>query len=499
LDPKALNELFPDWQERGAPLKTPVTSDKFSILTSSGRIPIPILPGMPMYNHGNYVVRLGKFVHWLGTQAEELGVEIYPGYAASEVLFNENGSVKGIATNDVGIYKDGSPKETFERGMELHAKMTIFAEGCHGHLAKQLYQKFNLRENCQPQTYGIGLKELWEVKPENHIPGHVEHTVGWPMSKDIYGGSFMYHLGEGEPLVSLGMVVGLDYENPYVNPFKELQRWKHHPHIAKVLKGGKRISYGARALNEGGVQSLPKLTFPGGCLVGCSPGFMNVPKVKGTHNAMKSAMLAAEAVYDTLAQEEAEGNTGLQPVAYEKTIRDGWLWKEFYAARNVRPSFNTALGFYGGMAYTAMFYILLGGREPWTLKHHDKADHECLKPAKDCKAIEYPKPDGELSFDLLSSVSLTGTNHDHDQPAHLTLKDDSIPVKRNLKIFDGPEQRFCPAGVYEYVETEDGKGMRLQINAQNCIHCKTCDIKDPSQNINWVTPQGSEGPAYNGM
>ncbi|XP_064608643.1 electron transfer flavoprotein-ubiquinone oxidoreductase, mitochondrial-like [Liolophura sinensis] len=501
IEPRAMSELFPDWEERGAPLKTKVTGDKFSLLTKTGRIPIPVLPGMPINNHGNYIVRLGNVVRWLGEQAEELGVELYPGYAASEVLFHDDGSVKGIATNDVGIHKDGSPKETFERGMELHAKVTIFGEGCHGHLAKQLYKQFNLRENCQPQTYGIGLKELWEVAPEHHHPGRVEHTVGWPFDIHTYGGTFLYHLDEGSPQVVVGMVVGLDYKNPYLSPFREFQRFKHHPSLEPMFRSGTRVAYGARALNEGGLQSLPKLTFPGGALIGCSPGFMNVPKIKGTHNAMKSGMVAAEAVFQTICDQETSPTSatkGLEPAVYEEMIRKSWVWDEIKAVRNVRPSFNSPLGLYGGLVYTGIFYCLLRGKEPWTLSHKGM-DHAQLKPAAECTPIEYPKPDGVVSFDLLTSVSLTGTNHDHDQPAHLTLMDDSVPVNQNLKLYDGPEQRFCPAGVYEYVEREDGQGSRLQINAQNCIHCKTCDIKDPSQNINWVCPQGGEGPAYNGM
>ncbi|CAL1289746.1 unnamed protein product [Larinioides sclopetarius] len=478
-----------------APIKTSVKSDKFALLTKNKRIPIPIFKGLPMYNHGNYIVRLGNVVRWLGQQAEELGVELYPGYAASEVLFHEDGSVKGIATNDVGINKDGSPKESFERGMELHAKCTIFAEGCHGHLAKQLYQKFNLRANCEPQTYAIGLKEVWEVEPSKHKPGTVEHTVGWPLNHKTYGGSFLYHLDESEPLVVVGFVIGLDYDNPYLSPFKEFQRFKLHPSVKPVFEGGKRIAYGARALNEGGFQSIPKLTFPGGCLIGCSPGFMNVPKIKGTHNAMKSAMIAAEAVYDLVTSEEKTSST-IEPTEYEKKLKESSVWKELKSVRNIRPSFHSPLGIYGTMMYTGLFYYLGRGKEPWTLSHHG-ADYGKLKPASECKPIEYPKPDGAITFDLLSSVALTGTNHD-DQPPHLTLRDDSVPTERNLKLFDGPEQRFCPAGVYEYVQENEGN-MRLQINAQNCIHCKTCDIKDPSQNINWVTPEGGGGPAYNGM
>ncbi|XP_056346269.1 electron transfer flavoprotein-ubiquinone oxidoreductase, mitochondrial [Oenanthe melanoleuca] len=499
IEPRSLEELFPDWKERGAPLNTPVTEDKFGILTETSRIPVPILPGLPMANHGNYIVRLGHLVSWLGEQAEALGVEIYPGYAAAEVLFHEDGSVKGIATNDVGIQKDGAPKATFERGLELHAKVTIFAEGCHGHLAKQLYKKYNLRENCQPQSYGIGLKELWTIDEKKWKPGRVEHTVGWPLDRHTYGGSFLYHLNEREPLVALGFVVGLDYQNPYLNPFREFQRWKHHPSVQPTLEGGTRIAYGARALNEGGIQSIPKLTFPGGLLIGCSPGLLNVPKIKGTHTAMKSGMLASEAIFSQLINENLQSKTiGLDVQEYEENLKKSWVWKELYAVRNIRPSCHSVLGVYGGMIYTGIFYWLLRGMEPWTLKHPGP-DFAQLKPAKDCTPIEYPKPDGKISFDLLSSVALSGTNHEHDQPAHLTLKDDSVPVNRNLAVFDGPEQRFCPAGVYEYVPLETGEGSRLQINAQNCVHCKTCDIKDPSQNINWVVPEGGGGPAYNGM
>ncbi|KAH9373844.1 hypothetical protein HPB48_009276 [Haemaphysalis longicornis] len=419
--------------------------------------------GLPMYNHGNYIVRLGNVVAWLGTQAEELGVEIYPGYAASEVLYHEDGSVKGVATNDVGIAKDGSPKEHFERGMELHAKCTIFAEGCHGHLAKQLFKRFDLRKECQPQTYGLGLKELWEVDPAKHRPGLVMHSIGWPLHKDVYGGSFMYHLDEGSPLVSIGFVVGLDYQNPYLSPFREFQRYKTHPFIRNILQGGKRIGYGARALNEGGLQAsasffhfLPKLTFPGGCLVGCSPGFMNVPKVKGTHNAMRSAMVAADAVFETLTQESASPTKGLEPSVYEQKIRDSPVWKELHSVRNVKPSFNTRLGLYGSVVLHGR--ILLPGTRKgavdtvpqryWQSRAHDAvgADADRLQPAKNWQPIEYPKPDNEVSFDLLSSVALTGTNHEGDQPPHLTLMDDKVPVERNHAIYDGPEQRFCPAG-----------------------------------------------------
>ncbi|XP_068083138.1 electron transfer flavoprotein-ubiquinone oxidoreductase, mitochondrial [Anabrus simplex] len=494
----ALDELIPDWKEKGAPLNTPVTEDKFGFLTQKSRIPIPVLPGMPMDNHGNYVVRLGHVVRWLGEQAEALGVEIYPGYAAAEILYHEDGSVKGIATNDVGIGKDGAPKDNFERGMELHAKCTIFAEGCHGHLAKQLFQQFRLREKCEPQTYGIGLKEIWEIEPQKHSPGRVEHTVGWPLDRHTYGGSFLYHLNESTPMVAVGFVVGLDYQNPYLSPFKEFQRFKQHPAIRPTFEGGKRIAYGARALNEGGFQSIPKLTFPGGCLIGCSAGFLNLPKIKGTHNAMKSGMLAAESAFEVVTNENLNSPTvGLEPISYEEKIHQSFIWKELKAARNIRPSFHTPLGLYGGIIYSA-FSFLIRGKEPWTFSHGDP-DYKRLKPAAECTPIEYPKPDNEVSFDLLTSVALTGTNHEGDQPPHLTLRDDTIPVKRNLAIYGGPEARFCPAGVYEFVPLEEGDGQRLQINAQNCIHCKTCDIKDPSQNINWVVPEGGGGPAYNGM
>ncbi|KAK4887625.1 hypothetical protein RN001_003896 [Aquatica leii] len=496
LEPVSLNELIPDWKEKGAPLNTPVTEDCFGFLTKSARIPIPILPGMTLRNHGNYVVRLGHVVKWLGEQAEALGVEIYPGYAASEILYHADGSVKGVATNDVGIAKDGSPKENFERGMELHAKCTVFAEGCHGHLSKQLINRYNLRANSEPQTYGIGLKELWEIDPSQHKPGRVEHTVGWPLDRKTYGGSFLYHLNEPTPVIAVGFVVGLDYSNPYLSPFKEFQRFKLHPSIKHYFEGGSRIGYGARAIVEGGFQSLPKLTFPGGCLVGCSAGFLNVPKIKGTHNAMKSGMLAAEAAFEAM-NSEKQATEGYEPKSYTDKIKNSFVWKELKSIRNCRPSFHTSLGVYGGLLYSG-FTMIIGGREPWTFKHGGP-DYNKLKPAKECKPIEYPKPDNKITFDILTSVSLTGTNHEDNQPPHLTLKDDTVPVKTNLDKYDGPEGRFCPAGVYEFVPLESGDGQRLQINAQNCIHCKTCDIKDPSQNINWVTPEGGGGPAYNGM
>jgi len=495
LEPRALNELIPDWAERGAPLKTPVTEDKFAILTATGRLSVPIFKGLPMHNHGNYIIRMGHFVEWLGQQAEELGVEIYPGFAASEVLYNEDGSVGGVATNDVGIAKDGSPKDSFEPGMEFRAKCTIFSEGCRGHLAKGVMSKFDLNKDNQGQIYGIGIKELWQVEAEKHHPGRIEHTVGWPLpDTHTYGGSFLYHLNE-DNLVAVGFVVGLDYTNPYLHPFKTFQQFKTHPSVSPLFEGGTRIGYGARALNEGGYQSLPKLTFPGGCLIGCSAGFMNVPKIKGTHTAMKSAMLAAEAVFAKITAGDSV-TEGVEPAEYESNLKESWVWSELKSVRNIKPAFHK-FGLWGGIAYTGAFYAIGRGLEPWTLKH-EGTDNQSLKPASECKEIEYPKPDGKLTFDLLSSVALTGTNHEADQPAHLTLYDDNVPENVNWAKFAGPEGRFCPAGVYEYQPNDKGD-MQLIINASNCIHCKTCDIKDYSQNINWVCPEGGGGPAYDGM
>lgn len=485
LDPIALNELIPDWKELGAPLNTPVSHDKFGFLTKSSRLPIPVFPGWPMDNKGNYIVRLGHVVKWLGEQAEALGVEIYPGYGASEILYHEDGSVKGVATQDNGIAKDGSAKDNFARGMELWARCTIFAEGCRGHLSKQVVQKFGLNSQCEPQSYGIGLKEVWEIKPEHHRPGLVEHTIGWPLGKlqltvlisvdvnenhfildkNTYGGSFLYHLNEPTPLIAVGFVVGLDYSNPYLSPFQEFQRFKTHPAVKSVFEGGTRIAYGARALNEGGYQSIGKLTFPGGCLTGCSAGFLNVPKVKGSHYAMKSGILAAESIVKKIFSTDEKS---IEPVDYAEAVKESYIFKDLYQVRNSRPSFHTSLGLYGGVMYSG-FSIAIGGRETWTLSHGG-ADHTKLKPAKQCQPIEYPKPDGKVSFDLLSSVALTGTNHEADQPAHLTLKNDNVPVENNLELYAGPESRYCPAGVYEFVPDEDdktGKAMRLQINAAN--------------------------------
>ncbi|KAI8638776.1 hypothetical protein BD408DRAFT_422539 [Parasitella parasitica] len=499
LEPRALNELIPDWKEKGAPLNTPVTSDSMRLMTKSLSIPLPHPP--QMNNKGNYIVSLSNFVKWLGEQAEELGVEIYPGFAASEVLYNKDGSVRGVALNDVGLDKNFEPKDTYERGMAVKAKVTLFAEGCHGSLTKTLAKKFDLRKDSGPQKYGIGIKEVWEVLPEKHKPGSVTHSVGWPVDAHTYGGSFIYHFEPERHLVTLGYVIGLDYSNPYLNPYKTFQQFKHHPSVKSLLEGGKCISYGARALNEGGYQSIPKLVFPGGALIGCTAGFLNVPKIKGTHTAMKSGMLAAESAYEALFNGlEPEQESQLEgPVVldtYEERIKDSWVYKELYEVRNIQPSFHGPLGLWGGMMYSGIDTLFLKGRTPWTFKHK-KADWECMKTAAESKPIDYPKPDNVISFDLLTSVSRTGTNHAENQPVHLRIRDKDVPVERNLGIFDGPENRFCPAGVYEYVDDESKPGeKRLQINSQNCIHCKTCDIKDPSQNIDWTVPEGGGGPQY---
>ena len=487
LEPRTLNELLPDWKDRGAPLDTPVTDDKFLYLTQSGSFRLPTPP--QMNNHGNYIISLGNFCRWLGEQAEALGVEIYPGFAAAEVLYDENGAVRGVATGDMGIGKDGAPTENHMPGMELLAKQTIFAEGCRGHLTKTLFDKFDLREGKDPQTFAIGIKELWDIEPEKSKPGTALHSVGWPLSSDTYGGSFLYHLNGNQ--VAVGYVVGLDYSNPHLSPFEEFQRFKTHPAIRNVFEGGRRVAYGARALNEGGFQSIPKLTFPGGCLVGCTAGFLNVPKIKGTHTAMKSGMVAAEAIFESL-DAMAPGH---EPASYGDKLQDSWLWTELYKVRNIRPGFSKGLWF--GMANAALDTYILRGRAPWTMHHH--ADHITLKKADEAPRIAYPKPDGEISFDRNSSVFMSGTNHEENQPAHLTLKDSSVPIAHNLALYDAPEQRYCPAGVYEIVREDDGSNPRLQINAQNCVHCKTCDIKDPSQNITWVTPEGGGGPNYPNM
>ncbi len=484
IEPRALKELFPDIDPGMIPLATPVTEDKFMFLTGTKAFTSPITPPQ-MNNHGNYIVSLGNVVRWLGQQAEELGVEIYPGFAAAELLV-EDGRLVGVATGDMGIGKDGQPTENYQRGMELRATYTILGEGCRGSLTKQLEKQFNLRAGVDPQTYGIGIKELWEVKPENFKKGLAVHSVGWPLKSDTYGGAAIYHFGEN--LVALIFVVGLDYANPYLSPFQELQRFKTHPAIAPTFEGGKRISYGARALNEGGFQSLPKLTLPGGVLIGCAAGTLNVPKIKGTHTAMKSAIVAAEAIAEALA-----GDKPAEVTAYGENLKKSWVYPELHEVRNVRPGF-AKWGLYGGVI-NAGLETVLKGKTPWTLHNH--ADNETLKKAKDSQPIAYPKPDGKLTFDRLSSVFLSNTNHEENQPAHLTLLNPAVAIEVNYKDYASPETRYCPAGVYEIVG-EDAGEPRLQINAQNCVHCKTCDIKDPTQNINWVVPEGAGGPNYPG-
>jgi electron-transferring-flavoprotein dehydrogenase len=486
LEPRALNELIPDWKEKGAPLKTPVTEDRFMFLTESKAFKLPTPP--QMHNDGNYIVSMGRVVKWLGEQAEELGAEVYPGFAAAEVLYHEDGSVKGIATGDMGLDRDGNPKDNHEPGMELHGRYTFFAEGCRGSLTRQIEEKLNIR-NGDPQTYAIGIKELWEIDPAKHHAGRAVHSVGWPMDRQTYGGSFLYHLEDNQ--VAVGFVVALDYQNPYLSPFEEFQRFKTHPAIRETFEGGRRICYGARALNEGGLQSLPELVFPGGAVIGCSAGFLNVPKIKGNHLAMKSGMMAAEAAAQALAGEKP----GNMLEAYPKAFKASWAHDELHRARNIRPSFHK--GLWAGLLYSAIDTYLFRGKAPWTFKNH--ADHTALKPKSDYKPIDYPKPDGAISFDRLSSVYISNTNHDDNQPCHLTLRDASVPIQLNLETYDAPEQRYCPAGVYEIVRDDDDSNPRLQINYQNCVHCKTCDIKDPSQNIVWVVPQGGDGPTYTGM
>jgi electron-transferring-flavoprotein dehydrogenase len=486
LEPRALAELFPDWKALGAPLNTPAAEDQFLFLTESRAWKLPTPPQMA--NHGNYIISLGNLCRWLAGQAEALGVEIYPGFAAAEVLYDEKGRVRGVATGDMGIGKDGAKTDAFQPGIELHARQTVFAEGCRGSLTKTLFERFPLRDGVDPQTYGLGIKELWEIDPAKHRAGLVIHTTGWPLDSRTYGGSFLYHL-EGNQ-VAVGFVVGLDYENPYLSPYEEFQRFKTHPEIRGFFDGGRRIAYGARAITEGGFQSLPKLTFPGGLLIGDTAGFLNVPKIKGTHTAMKSGMTAAEALYDALADDSV-----VEVRSYPERLRKTWVWDELYRVRNIRPSFRW--GLWGGMAYSAIDTYVFQGKAPWTLRNH--ADHTALRPASEFRAIAYPKPDGKLTFDRLSSVFISNTNHEENQPSHLQLLDPSVPVRLNLATYDAPEQRYCPAGVYEIVRESDGSQPRLQINAQNCVHCKTCDIKDPSQNINWVVPQGGGGPNYPNM
>jgi electron-transferring-flavoprotein dehydrogenase len=496
MDPIALNELFPNWKELGAPLNQPVTDDAILFMSekSAFRMPNFLLPECSQ-NHGNYIISLGALTKWLGEQAESLGVEIFPGFAAAEVLYNEKGAVKGVATGNMGVGKDGNPGEAFQIGMELLGKYTVFAEGARGHLGKQVIAKFKLDEGCDPQSYGLGIKELWEVDPSRHQPGFAMHTAGWPMDEQTYGGSFMYHMEDNK--IVLGFVTGLNYSNPYLSPFEEFQRWKTHPNIRYYLENAKgevtakRLSYGARAITAGGLMSLPKTVFPGGALVGCDAGFLNVSRIKGSHSAIKTGMLAAEAAFEALAANRQHDELTAYPEAFERS----WLFKELNKSRNFKAWFKWGLT--AATLMNGLEQFTLRGHMPWTLRR-TKADHEYLKPASECVPIDYPKPDGKLTFDRLSSVFISNVNHEEQQPAHLTLKDASVPVSINLAKFAGPEARYCPAGVYEFVKNDDNTD-RLQINAQNCVHCKTCDIKDPTQNIVWITPEGGGGPNYAGM
>ena len=497
FEPRALNELFPDWKELGAPLNTPVVRDDIYVLRSSvtsTKVPDFFVP-KTMHNEGNYIISLGNLCRWLAQQAENLGVEVYPGFAAQEALFDENGVVRGIITGDLGVDREGKPKEgVYTPGMELRGKYTLFAEGCRGHIGKQLIQRFNLDSDADAQHYGIGLKEIWEIDPAKHQPGLVVHTAGWPldiMSAENTGGSFLYHLENNQVVV--GLIVDLSYSNTFLSPFDEFQRLKHHPVLAQYLEGGKRVSYGARAICKGGLNSLPKMVFKGGALIGCDLGTLNFAKIKGSHTAMKSGMLAADAVADRLF---AESEGGDELTAYVDGFKASWLYEELFATRNFGPAMHK-FGPIIGAGFNWFDQNILGGKMPFTL-HDTKPDYACLKLAKDCKKIDYPKPDGKLSFDKLSSVFISGTNHEEEQPCHLKLKDPSIPIGTNLPLYDEPAQRYCPAGVYEVITKEDGE-KRFQINAQNCVHCKTCDIKDPSQNITWVTPEGAGGPTYPNM
>ena len=492
FETKALDELLPDWKNMdGCPIKTKVVKEKFLFLLSdkmSFSWPAWLLPPV-QHNKGNYIISLANLCRWLGQTAENLGVEIYPGFAASEVLFNDDNSVKGIATNDMGIDINGEKKDTYEPGIELHAKVTVFAEGCRGHLGKQLIKKYELDKESDPQQYGIGLKEIWEVPDENHDEGLVLHSAGWPLDNNTYGGSFVYHAANNQ--IYMGYVVGLDYKNPYLSPFEEFQRFKTHPSIKKMIEGGKRISYGARALIEGGVQSLPKMFMPGALLIGCNAGTLNMPKIKGSHTAMKSGIIGAEAIDEYFRDNLSSLDN------FENKFTNSWAYKELHAARNVKP-FITKFGLLIGTILTGIDQIIFRGKLPFTL-NHAHADHETLMPANRCKKIEYPKPDGKITFDRASSVFLTGTYHAENQPVHLVLEDKNLPIDYTLEKFDEPAQRYCPAGVYEVHKDDDGSNPKFVINSQNCIHCKTCDIKEPSQNINWITPEGSGGPKYSNM
>ncbi len=494
FEPRALDELFPDWKERGAPLNVPVKGDVFHYMTSetgATQVPGPFIP-RPMHNDGNYIISLGNLCRWLAEQAEALGAEIFPGFAASEVLYNEDGSVRGIATGDMGIARDGSHKGSYTPGYELLAKYTVFTEGCRGHLGKELMERFKLRDgDVDPQHYGIGIKELWEIDPAKHDPGLVVHTLGWPMNNRTEGGGFLYHIEDNQ--VSLGFIVALNYQNPWLSPFDEFQRWKLHPRIRQYLEGGKRICYGARAVNKGGLQSLPKCSMPGALLAGCEAGFLNTAKIKGSHTAMKTGMLAAESVFAALAK-GSEGGETLSD--FDAAWKNSWVYEELYKTRNFAPALKK-YGTFMGAAFSFIDQNIFGGNLPFTMRS-PVPDNEVLKPAAECQPIEYPKPDGTITFDKLSSVFLSNTNHEEDQPVHLTLKDPEVPIRHNLPTFAEPAQRYCPAGVYEVVEGDDGN-KRFQINAQNCVHCKTCDIKDPTQNIHWVAPEGAGGPNYPNM
>jgi electron-transferring-flavoprotein dehydrogenase len=495
IDPRALAELLPDWKTQGAPAVTPVTEDRFLYLTERNAIRIPAMLMPPlMRNHGNVIASLGDICRWLATQAEALGVEIYPGFAASEVLY-ESDAVRGVATGDMGVAKDGAHKAEYQPGMELRARYTLFAEGTRGSLSQELMRRFALREGVDPQKYGIGLKELWQVAPAQHRPGLVVHTEGWPLDDRTGGGSFLYHFGEG--LLAAGFVVHLDYENPHLSPYDELQRFKLHPAIRPTFEGGKRLAYGARAISEGGLQSVPKLVFPGGALIGCAAGFVNLPRIKGSHNAMKTGMLAAEGAFDAI----TAGRAHDELATYDSAWRSSWVYEDLYKVRNVKPGlrFGTIAGTVHGGVHMWLNDLGLGAIVPWTMRHRH-ADHETLRPASEMPPIAYPKYDGTVTFDRMSSVFLSNTHHEEDQPVHLQLRDPAVPVDVNLRRYDGPEARYCPAGVYEFVAAETGNGARrLQINAQNCVHCKTCDIKDPRQNIRWVPPEGGGGPEYRGM
>jgi electron-transferring-flavoprotein dehydrogenase len=541
VEPRALLEIWTmeELEELECPaIKQPVTDDKFMILSETGAIPVPLepFPWLPMNNHGNYIVRLGHFVAWLAEQAEAEGVELWPGQAVVETLYHEDGSIKGVATNDVGIGKDGAPKDSFERGMEMHAKITLFAEGCRGSESMKQIDNYDLAKDKCPMTYGIGMKELWRIPQEKHVPGKIIHTAGWPLQKDEYGGSFLYHIeDDGEPLVALGFVIGLDYSNPYLNTFRTFQQWKTHPKISEILEGGECLQYGARALNEGGHQAVPEMVMPGGLVLGCSAGLLNVPKIKGTHLAMKSGIVAAETIFAAFQDEERmkefwtnpeveeveeaevsedaeeeeeeeelaypELHKGVHLPEFQTQMDDSWAMKELHGIRNIKPSFHNPIGLLGTMIYTGAVLNPLSkalGIEKWTMKW-TKGDHEHLVPASNGTKMSYPAPDGKITFDILTQVSLAGSNHEGDQPAHLALKNDKIPTEHNYAVYDGPEGRYCPAGVYEYVEDDETGKYELNINAQNCVHCKTCSIKDPKQNILWACPEGSGGPAYDGM